>query len=145
MKLKLLGALLVLAVGSLGVVLIVGGTSHAARNSEAQEACSNAVSTGASLVAAYQSTAGVVQSWENSETPGMDPNLPLPGATPDTPIAVCYLTGEFDGIPQAQTVSGPGSGPYIAAIYLVDETTGVVSLSAATVNSQWSFGPPPSS
>lgn len=98
------------------------------------------------VVAAYQSTGGAVWQWKETRNkpPGARPGYPVDPPwlkQKALPIAVCYLRdvhGTFSGIPMA-----PGGKPYRQIIVLVDESTGTVSLDAASPWTSWPFRPPP--
>ena len=65
------------------------------------------------------------------------PVLPAPEAA--APVAICYLTGEFNSIPTAP--GGPQT--YSDIIVVVNESTGAVILNAARPDANWPFAAPP--
>lgn len=96
-----------------------------------------------SLVASHESTAGAVQQWVETRTPGAQPQLTSP-ADPSAPVAVCFFSGSFTGIPMSPGEVAAGEH-YQNVIVTVDETSGGAALNAATIHSTWSFSPPPPS
>jgi hypothetical protein len=115
------------------------GARPAASTRASAAACQRAASTwGAGAVThSYQDTAGTVRAWRESRSPGVRAAYAL--SSPAAPVAVCYLSGSFAGIPAA-----PGyAGNYRRLIVIVAEPTGGMTLDAAGHAATWAFGPPP--
>jgi len=116
--------------------------TNATAQTDADTACTKAGGPWTSnftVVAAYPSTAGAVQSWVQTRMPTHPVYSALSPAAAAAPVAVCYLAGSFTGIPAA-----PGSNDiYSALIVTVDESSGAITLNAAGQSSSWTFGPPP--
>jgi hypothetical protein len=87
----------------------------------------------------YQDTAGTVRAWRETRSPGVRAAYALSSPAAAAPVAVCYLSGSFAGIPAA-----PGfAGNYRRLIVIVSEPTGGMTLDAAGHAATWAFGPPP--
>lgn len=146
---KLIAATSALIIGGgLGFAILLSSSTAEATSSietsASQAACTNAgapFGAGATILAAYQSTAGAVQSWDATRMTLHPSEQTLSPADSATPIAVCYLQGSFTGIP---SVPG-GPSVYSNLIVTVDETNGQIALNAARADNNWQFGTPPSS
>jgi hypothetical protein len=91
---------------------------------------------------AYQSTAGAVRLWRETRLSQPRPVFaPLSRGAARAPVAVCYLSGAFTGIP-----SPPGRHTaYRELSVMVNELTGASALDAASRGSAWPYEPPPRS
>ena len=118
-------------------------TGSRVASTDATAACAEAAQRwqASGVSAAYESTAGAVQTWRETRQPGQTPQWPaLSPSEAAVPTAVCYLTGDFSGIPSA-----PGAGSaYSDIIVLVNETTGDENLDVAGPTANWPFSPPSS-
>ena len=117
------------------------GTRPAASTRASAAACQRAARTwgAAAVTRSYQDTAGTVRAWRETRSPGVRAAYALSSPAAATPVAVCYLSGSFAGIPAA-----PGyAGSYRRLIVIVSESTGAVTLDAAGHAATWAFGPPP--
>jgi hypothetical protein len=117
------------------------GTRPAASTRASAAACQRAARTwgAAAVTRSYQDTAGTVRAWREARSPGVRAAYPLSSPTAAAPVAVCYLSGSFAGIPAA-----PGyAGSYRRLIVIVSESTGGLTLDAAGHAATWAFGPPP--
>lgn len=117
------------------------GTRPAASTRASATACQRAARTwgAAAVTRSYQDTAGTVRAWREARSPGVRAAYPLSSPAAAAPVAVCYLSGSFAGIPAA-----PGyAANYRRLIVIVSEPTGGVTLDAAGHAATWAFGPPP--
>jgi hypothetical protein len=117
------------------------GARPAASTRASAAACQRAARTwGAAAVKhSYQDTAGTVRAWRETRSPGVRAAYALSSPAAAAPVAVCYLSGSFAGIPAA-----PGfAGNYRRLIVIVSEPTGGMTLDAAGHAATWAFGPPP--
>jgi len=120
-----------------------GHARPAASTRASVAACAAARRTwGATTVThSYQGTAGAVRAWREARDSAVRVAYPLLSRAAAAPVAVCYLSGSFSGMPAA-----PGyHGNYRRLIVLVSESTGALTLDAASHAASWSFGPPPAS
>ncbi len=117
------------------------GTRPAAATRTSAAACQRAARTwgAAAVTRSYQDTAGTVRAWREARSPAVRAAYPLSSPTATAPVAVCYLSGSFAGMPAA-----PGyAGNYRRLIVIVSESTGGMTLDAASHAATWAFGPPP--
>ena len=117
------------------------GARPAASTRASAAACQRAAGTwgAAAVTHSYQDTAGPVRAWREARSPGVRAAYALSSPAAAAPVAVCYLSGSFAGIPAA-----PGyAGNYRRLIVIVSEPTGGMTLDAAGHAATWAFGPPP--
>ena len=117
------------------------GARPAAATRASAAACQRAARTwgAAAVTRSYQDTAGTVRAWRETRSPAVRAAYPPSSPTAAAPVAVCYLSGSFAGMPAA-----PGyAGNYRRLIVIVSESTGGMTLDAAGHAATWAFGPPP--
>lgn len=109
-----------------------------------RSACHHAASAwrARGVIHSYESTAGAVQLWRETRLARARPVFPpLSRTAARSPVAVCYLSGTFTGIP-----SPPGTRTaYRELSVMVNEVTGASALDAASRRPPWPYGPPPRS
>jgi hypothetical protein len=132
--------------GSAGKRAQPGGGRNAsgAATDASGSACRHAASTwrARGVIHSYESTAGAVQVWRETRLTQARPVFPpLSRTAAASPVAVCYLSGTFTGIP-----SPPGTHTaYRELSVMVNEVTGASALDAASRSRSWPYGPPPRS
>jgi hypothetical protein len=98
----------------------------------------------ATLTASYSSTAADVASWEVNRIPSQPGavSTSISSLAANTPVAVCYYSGEFGSFPEPPQVPGATPLPQPYYHYLILDVAGTAVIVDSVGPTPFSFGPP---